>query len=92
MELDITDSPIDLKAITPRELEEILEDPFSIRFIPDIEREDGQARYYTLGRTVSDRHLFLSFWTNGKTARIIAARDMTEAETRFYQHNYGKIN
>lgn len=92
MELDITDSPIDLKATTPRELEEILEDPFAIRFIPDIEREDGQVRYYTLGRTVSDRHLFLSFWTNGKVARIIASRDMTEAEIRFYQHNYGKIN
>ena len=91
MELDLTDSPLDLKAITPRELEEILEDPFAIRFIPDTEREDGQARYYTLGRTVLDRHLFHTFWTNGKTARIIAAREMTESEIRFYQRNYGKI-
>ncbi|NWK56019.1 BrnT family toxin [Verrucomicrobiaceae bacterium N1E253] len=92
MELDLTDSSLDLKATTPRELEEILEDPFAIRFLPDLEREDGEARYYTLGRTVQDRHLFLAFWTNGKTARIIAARDMTDAEIRFYQRNYGEIN
>jgi uncharacterized DUF497 family protein len=91
MELDLTDSPLDLKATTPRELEEILEDPFALRFIPDCDREDGEARYYSLGRTVNDRHIFLAFWTNGKIARISAARDMTEAETRFYQRNYAKI-
>lgn len=91
MELDLTDSAIDLKATTPRELEEIFEDPFAIRFLPDTEREDGQARYYTLGRTVQDRLLFLAFWTNGKAVRVIAARDMTDAEARFYQRNYGEI-
>jgi uncharacterized DUF497 family protein len=91
MELDLTDSPIDLKATTPRELEEILEDPFAIRFIPDEDRSDGQARYYALGRTVQDRHIFIAFWTNGKVARIVAAREMTEAEIRFYQRNYGEI-
>jgi len=91
MELDLTDSPLDLKAITPRELEELLEDPFAIRFIPDAEREDGQARYYCLGRTVNDRHIFLAFWTTGKITRVIAAREMTEAEVRFYLRNYGEI-
>lgn len=91
MELDLTDSPLDLKAITPRELEELLEDPFGIRLLPDVDREDGQARYYTLGRTVGDRHLFVSFWTDGKIARIHAARDMTESELRFYQRSYGEI-
>ena len=91
MELDLTDSPLDLKAITPRELEEILEDPFAIRFIPDVDRADGEVRYYSVGRTVQDRHIFLSFWTNGKIARIIAAREMSEAEVRFYQRSYGEI-
>ena len=91
MELDLTDSPIDLQAITPRELEEILEDPFAIRFLPDADREDGEARYYTLGRTVGDRHIFAAFWTDGKIARIHAAREMTESELRFYQRNYGEI-
>ena len=91
MELDLTDSTIDLKATTPRELEEIFEDPFAIRFLPDEERADGEARYYALGRTVQDRHLFIAFSTNGKLARVFAVRDMTDTETRFYQRNYGEI-
>lgn len=91
MELDLTDSPIDLKTTTPRELEEIFEDPFAIRFLPDADRADGESRFYALGRTVQDRHLFLSFWTDGKIARIFAAREMTESELRFYQRSYGEI-
>lgn len=91
MELDFTDSPVDLKDTTPRELEEIFEDPFAIRLLPDVERADGEARYFMLGRTVQDRHLFCSFWTDGKSARVIAAREMTDSETRFYQRSYGEI-
>ena len=91
MELDLTESPLDLKATTPRELEEVFEDPFAIRFLPDEERADGENRFYMLGRTVQDRHLFLAFSTNGKSARIFAAREMTEGEMRFYQRSYGEI-
>lgn len=91
MELDLTDSPLDLKATTPRELEEIFEDPFAIRFLPDADRPDGESRFYLLGRTVQDRHLFLAFWTDGKIARVISVRDMTDGEVRFYQRSYGEI-
>ena len=78
MELDIIDVQFDLRNIKPRELEEVFEDPFSVRFQPDNERADGASRYYALGRTVADRYLFLSFWTDGKTTRVVAARDMSE--------------
>jgi len=91
MELDLTDSPLDLKLTNPRELEEILEDPFAIRLLPDVDREDGENRYYMLGRTVQDKHLFIAFWTDGKIARVYAAREMTESELRFYQRSYGEI-
>ena len=91
MELDLADSPLDFKAIKPHELEEIFEDPFAVRFLPDVDNTEGESRFYTLGHTVGDRHLFLSFWTNGKTARVIAAREMTEGEMRFYQRSYGEI-
>ncbi len=91
MELDLSDSPLDLKAFKPHELEEIFEDPFALRFLPDVDDPDIESRFYALGRTVGDRHLFLSFWTDGKSARIIAAREMTESEKRFYQRNYGEI-
>ncbi len=91
MELDLIEVQFDLRAIKPRELEEVLEDPFSVRFLPDADRSDGASRYYALGRTVADRHLFLSFWTDGKITRVVAAREMTEGEQRFYDRKYAEF-
>jgi uncharacterized DUF497 family protein len=91
MELDIIDVQFDLRSIKPHELEEVLEDPFAVRFLPDIERPDGASRYYALGRSVADRYLFLAFWTDGKTNRVIAARDMSETERKFYERKYAEI-
>jgi len=90
MELDLINAPFDLKFIKPGELEEVLEDPFGIRFLPDNDRDDGASRYYALGRTVTDRHLFIAFATDGKVARVIAAREMSDAERRFYDRNYNE--
>jgi uncharacterized DUF497 family protein len=91
MELDIIDVQFDLRNINPRELEEAFEDPFSVRFLPDNERTDGASRYYALGRTVADRYLFLSFWTDGKITRVVAARVMSEAEQKFYDRKYAEF-
>jgi uncharacterized protein len=90
MELDIIDVQFDLKNIKPRELEEAFEDPFSVRFLPDNERTDRASRYYALGRTVADRYLFLSFWTDGKTTRVVAAREMEDSEKKFYDRKYAE--
>lgn len=90
MELDLINAAFDLKFIRPGELEEIFEDPFAIRFLPDNDREDGISRFYALGRTIADRYLFLAFSTDGKNARVIAAREMSEGERRFYDRNYNE--
>jgi len=90
MDLDLIDVQFDLRTFKPRELEEALEDPFAVRFLPDDDRPGAESRYYALGRTVSDRYLFLSFWTDGKTARVVCARDMTESEQRFYDRKYAE--
>ncbi len=90
MDLDLIDTHFDLGHIKPGELEEILEDPFAIRFLPDNDRMDGASRYYALGRTVADRHIFIAFTTDGKIARVISARTMSEAERRFYDRNYNE--
>jgi hypothetical protein len=76
MDLDLIDVHFDLRDIKPRELEEILEDPFGVRFLPD---------------TVGGRQLFVCFWTDGKTTRVIAARNMTENEMRFYERRYAAM-
>lgn len=91
MELDLIDVNFDLKDIKPRELEEAIEDPFAIRFLPEDDRDDAETRFYALGKTVSERPLFLCFWTNGKIARIIAAREMSEGEHRFYERKYAEF-
>lgn len=91
MELDLIDVAIDLKNFKPREIEEVLEDPFTVRFLPDNDRTDGASRYYMIGRTVADRYLFLSFATDGKKARIFAVREMTDGECRFYDRRYADV-
>ena len=91
MELDLIDVHFDLRDLKPRELEEALEDPFGVRFLPDVDRADGEARFYALGRTVADRYLFLCFRTDGKATRVIAARQMSESEERFYARKYAEL-
>ena len=91
MELDLLDVHFDLKDTNPKEIEEVLEDPFAVRLLPDADRADGESRYYALGRTVSDRFLFLCFWSDGKNIRVIAARDMSEGEKRFYDRKYAEF-
>ena len=91
MELDLLDVHFDLKKIKPREIEEALEGPFAVRFLPDNDRPDGETRYYALGRTVSNRYLFLCFWTDGKNVRVIGARELTEGELKFYDRKYAQF-
>ena len=43
-----------------------------------------EARFFTLGRTDSGRHLAIVFTTRGKLVRVISARPMSRAERRAY--------
>ena len=85
MEFDWLDVSFDLKRLTPREIEESFEDPFSLRLLPETGAEAAQARYFSLGKSVSNRAIFSVFWTDGKKYRVIFARDMTPDETAFYE-------
>ena len=88
MELDLLDTHVDLQATKPREIEEALEDPFAVRFIPDSLIGGSEPRYFLIGQTVTQRKLFICFKTDGKKAEIIAARDTSEEESIFYDRNY----
>lgn len=91
MEFDWIDCHFDLKKITPREIEEAFEDPFSIRLLPETERSDSETRYFALGRTVNSRSLFSVFWTDGKNYRVILCREMTEQEVTFYDRKNAEM-
>lgn len=91
MEFDWLDASFDLKSVTPKEVEETFEDPFSIRLLPDGADDQDQARYFNLGKTVSNRPLFTLFWTDGKRYRAILSRDMTPEELAFYDRKNSEL-
>jgi len=82
MEFDWLEAPFDLKALSPRAIEESFEDPFSLRLLPDTESDE--ARYFNLGRSADGAGIFSVFWTDGKSFRVIAARRMTRDEENFF--------
>ncbi len=53
-------------------------------FAADPKHSQAEARFFTLGRTDSGRHLAIVFTTRGKLVRVISARPMSRAERRAY--------
>ena len=92
MEFDWLDVPFDLHAITPKEIEESFEDPFSFRLLPESAQDQGEARYFNLGKSLGDKGIFSIFWTDGKKYRVILAREMAAEEITFYQRKNAEIN
>lgn len=92
MEFDWLDAPFDLKKVTPKEIEETFEDPFSLRLLPEGVENDAKARYFNLGKSVGDRSLFTVFWSDGKRYRVIFARDMTPEEMAFYDRKNSELS
>ena len=90
MEFDWIDTPFDLKALPPREIEESFEDPFSLRILPDM-AQPTEARYFNLGKTMAGRPLFTVFWTDGKNYRAIFSREMTPEEAHFYERKNSEL-
>jgi uncharacterized DUF497 family protein len=65
------------------ECEEVfLNRPLVVR--SDDQHSGSERRYYALGRTETDRLLFVAFTIRRKLIRPISARDMTEKERRAY--------
>lgn len=85
MDFDWIDAPFDLKKISPREIEETYEDPFSLRLLPENDAKGGESRFFCLGKTVGNLPVFSVFWTDGKKYRVIFAREMTVDELSFYE-------
>jgi uncharacterized DUF497 family protein len=85
MDFDWLDAPFDLRKIAPKDIEESFEDPFSLRLLPDFAGTESKARYFNLGKSMNDRGIFAVFWTDGKSYRVIFAREMTPEETAFYE-------
>lgn len=92
MELDLRQLLFDPVLYTPREIEECLEDPFGIRLMPDEVAWTKETRYFCLARTLGGRGLLIVFWSDGKLARVISVREMSEGEELYYNRKYASCN
>ncbi len=93
MEFDWTETGFLPQGLTTKEVEESFEDPFSIRIMPEIEEVAGrEARYFILGRGISNRAIFSVFWTDGKRYRVVFARQMSPDEETFYDRKNSEAN
>ena len=93
MEFDWLDAPFDLHKVTPKEIEESFEDPFSLRLMPDVEIAGPEnTRYFNLGKSIGGRGIFTIFWTDGKRMRAILSREMTQEEQSFYERKNQELS
>ncbi len=51
----------------------------------DVKHSEQEIRYYALGRTASDRMLFVVFRIRNNLIRLISARDMSRKERKVYR-------
>ena len=91
MDFDWLDAPFDLRVISPKEIEESFEDPFSLRLLPDADLNADKARYFNLGKSIDNKGIFSVFWTDGKKYRVILSRQMTPDELNFYERKNSEI-
>jgi len=93
MEFDWSSTSFTPEDIPQKEIEESFEDPFSIRIMPEIDQLPGrEARYFILGRSISNRAIFSAFWTDGKRYRVIFSRAMSPDEETFYDRKNSEQN
>jgi uncharacterized DUF497 family protein len=85
MDFDWLGASFPLAGLSPRDIEESLEDPFSLKLLPEDQADGSQARYYNLGKSLDGRAVFSVFWTDGKRYRIVFARNMTASEHEFFE-------
>lgn len=83
MELDW--SAFGLPEKKTEEIAEALEDPFSIRLLPESGQPSKQSRFFCLGKSLSGQGWFIVYSSTGKQFRVIACRPMTEEEDFYYQ-------
>jgi|SRR3989304_7059345 len=70
--------------VTHVECEEVFfNEPLFIK--KDDPHSKSESRYYVLGRTNSNRFLFLVFAIRSNKIRVISARDMNKKERKIYE-------
>ena len=56
----------------------------------DVKPSNAEKRFYVLGKSKSERFLFVSFTIRNNLIRIISARDMNRKERKIYEEKIKK--
>ncbi len=70
--------------VTNKEAENVFENK-PLLVSEDREHSKTERRYQALGKTDTDRFIFISFTVRNDSVRIISARDMSRKERRVYE-------
>ena len=70
--------------ISPNEAEEIFLDE-NLKIIKDIDHSQKEERSIALGKTFTDKKLFIVYTVRGEKIRIISARPMDKKERSNYE-------
>lgn len=71
-------------SVTAAEAEQsFFHEPFLV--VHDAKRSQSEDRFHALGRTASDRKLFVVFTFRERRIRVISARDMNQRERGIYE-------
>jgi uncharacterized protein len=80
-----------LHGVTDGECEDVF---FNLPLIiaDDKTHSEIEKRFFALGRTDSNRRLFIAFAVRNKLIRVISARDMTKSEKRKYAEKIKSVS
>jgi uncharacterized DUF497 family protein len=53
--------------------------------VPDVAHSVDEPRFYALGRTDAERHIFVAFTVRNNLIRVISARDMSRKERKAFE-------
>ncbi|SRR5579883_1227061 len=71
-------------SVSPWECEQVFfNEPLLLN--EDTKHSQNERRFYVLGKTDSDRKLFIAFTIRKQLIRVISARDMSRKERKFYE-------
>jgi len=75
--------------VTRLECEEIF---FNLPLVisDDLKHSKTEKRYYALGKSKSEKYLFISFTVRKNMLRVISARDINRKERKIYEENSKK--
>lgn len=70
--------------VADKECEEVFADPY-LKIVKDVFHSKQEPRFILIGKTGSERILYLVFTMRSEKIRVISARDLNKKERKIYE-------